>query len=118
MRQRILDAIYKRLEENPQDEHIKRQTLLISKAKICTIHSFCLDIIRNNFYEISISPNFRIGETSEIEILKQEALEDLFEKKYNEKEENFLRLIQTYTTYRGDEQLKELILKIHRYIRK
>lgn len=118
MKQRILDAIYKKLEENPEDEHIKRQTILISKAKICTIHSFCLDVIRNNFYEISISPNFRIGETVEIEILKQEVLEDLFEKKYNQKEEGFLKLIQTYTSYRDDEQLKELILKIHRYIRK
>lgn len=118
MKQRILDAIYKKLEENPEDEHIKKQTILISKAKICTIHSFCLDVIRNNFYEISISPNFRIGETVEIEILKQEVLEDLFEKKYNQKEEGFLKLIQTYTSYRDDEQLKELILKIHRYIRK
>lgn len=78
MRQRILDAIYEKLEENPDNEHLQKQIILISKANICTIHSFCLDVIKNNFYEIDISPNFRIGEQTEIELLKQEVLEELF----------------------------------------
>ncbi len=49
MRQRILDAIYEKLEENPDNEHLQKQIILISKANICTIHSFCLDVIKNNF---------------------------------------------------------------------
>ncbi|MCI9015688.1 MAG: helicase-exonuclease AddAB subunit AddA [Clostridia bacterium] len=116
MRQRILDAIYEKLEENPDNEHLQKQIILISKANICTIHSFCLDVIKNNFYEIDISPNFRIGEQTEIELLKQEVLEELFEENYFEKNEEFLQLIDTYTTYREDEPLKEIILKIYRYI--
>lgn len=116
MRQRILDAIYQKLEENPENEQCRRQTVLIAKSNICTIHSFCLDVIRNNFYEISISPNFRIGEQTEIELLKQEVLEEVFEQKYEEQEENFLTLIHTYTGYRGDEPLKEMILKIDKQI--
>lgn len=77
---------------------------------------FCLDVIKNNFYEISISPNFRIGDQTEIELLKQEVLEDMFEEKYIEENKEFLDLINTYTNYRGDEPLKEIILKIHRFI--
>ncbi len=116
MRARIMDAIYKYLEENPEDEHMQKQTILMGKSNICTIHSFCLDVIKNNFYEISISPNFRIGDQTEIELLKQEVLEDMFEEKYIEEDQEFLNLINTYTNYRSDEQLKDLILKIHRFI--
>lgn len=116
MRERILEAIYKKIEENPTDMHLQRQITLLNKASICTIHSFCLDVIRNYFYEIDTSANFRIGETAEIELLKQDVLEDIFEEKYAKQEESFLDLIDTYTTYREDDSLKDLILKIEQYI--
>ena len=116
MRERILDAIYKKIEEDPTNTHLQRQITLLNKSSICTIHSFCLDVIRNYFYEIDTSANFRLGEEAEIELLKQEVLEDIFEEKYVKKEKGFLDLIDTYTTYRDDEPLKELILKIEKYI--
>ena len=116
MRERILDAIYKKIEEDPTNTHLQRQITLLNKSSICTIHSFCLDVIRNYFYEIDTSANFRLGEEAEIELLKQEVLEDIFEGKYVKKEKGFLDLIDTYTTYRDDEPLKELILKIEKYI--
>ncbi len=116
MKERILDAIYKRLDENPEDEHLQRQIMLLSKSNICTIDSFCLDVVKNNFYEIDITPNFRIADQAEIELIKQEVIEDLFEKKYIEKNEDFLELINTYTGYRGDEPLKNLVLEIYKYI--
>ncbi len=116
MRERILDAIYKKIEENPEDIHMQRQITLLNKASICTIHSFCLDVIRNYFYEINIPANFQIGSSAEMELLKQETLEELLEEKYIKKDENFLKLIDTYASYRGDENLKDLILKIDNQI--
>ena len=117
MRSRIMEAIYKYLDENPEDEHMQKQVILMGKSNICTIHSFCLEVIKNNFYEIDVSPNFRIGDQTEIELLKQEVLEELFELKYENEHKEFLKLINTYTNYRGDEALKNLVLKIHRFIR-
>ena len=116
MRERILDAIYKKLEENPDSINLQRQITLLNKASICTIHSFCLDVIRNNFYEIDTSANFRIGDTAEIEMLKADVLEELFEQKYMENDEKFIKLIETYTDYRGDEKLQDIILSIYKYI--
>jgi len=116
MKQRVLDAIYKKIEEFPNDIHLQRQINLLNKASICTIHSFCLDVIRNNFYEIDTSANFRVGDSTEIELLKQEVLEDLFEQKYIENDSKFIELINSYTSYKGDEPLKELILNIYKYI--
>ena len=116
MRERILDAIYEKLEQNPEDSNLHRQITLLNKASICTIHSFCLDVIRNNFYEIDTSANFRIGDTAEIELLKNDVLADLFEKRYEDQDEGFLKLVETYTGYRGDEALAQLILNIYKYI--
>ena len=116
MRERVLNAIYKKIDENPDDERLQRQVTLLNKASICTIDSFCLDVVRNNFFEIDISQNFRIGDTTEIEILKQEVIEDLFEEKYETEDKDFEKLINTYTSYKDDTPLKELILKIYTYI--
>ena len=120
MRERILNAIYKIIDsEEKQEEiinHLQKQITLLNKASICTIDSFCLDVIRNNFFEVEISPNFKIADTAEIELQKQEVLEELFEEKYENKDSDFEKLIKTYTSYRDDKSLKDLILKIHTYI--
>lgn len=117
MRERVLEAIYQKLDETPENEHLQKQITLLNKASICTIDSFCLDVVRNYFYELkNISPNFRIADTTEIELLKQEVLEDMFEEKYENQDEDFADLINTYTSYRDDTPLKDLILKIYTYI--
>ena len=116
MRERILDAIYKKIEESPDDANLQKQIILLNKASICTIDSFCLDVIKNNFYEIDVSANTRIADGTEILLLKQEVLDDIFEEKYIENDKDFLDLIDTYTKYNRDEDLKDLILNIYTYI--
>ena len=117
MRERVLDAIYKKLDENPENEKLQRQITLLNMASICTIDSFCLDIVRNNFYELdNVSPNFRIADTPEIELLKQEILDEIFENNYLSEDKDFTQLINTYTSYRDDTPLKDLILSIYSYI--
>ena len=50
MRERVLSAIYKKIDEDPLNDRLQKQVILLGKASICTIHSFCLDVIRNNFF--------------------------------------------------------------------
>lgn len=117
MRERVLEAIDKKLEEEPENQMLQRQVSLLNNASICTIDSFCLEVVKNYFYELdNVSPNFRIGDNTEIELLKQEVLEELFEKKYEEENEDFTKLLNVYTTYRDDTPLKDLILKIDNYM--
>lgn len=116
MRERVLEAIYKKIDEEPENENLQRQVVLLGKSSICTIHSFCLDVIKNNFFEIDLSANFRIAAEEEIELLKQEVLEDVFENLYEDEDEQFAKLVNTYTGYRGDEALKEIIFKIYRFM--
>ena len=117
MRERVLNAIYKKLDDDFENQNLQRQVTLLNKASICTIDSFCLEVVRNNFYELeNISPNFRIADTTEIELLKQETIEEIFETKYEEQNKDFEKLINTYTSYRDDTPLKDLVLKIYTYI--
>ena len=116
MRERVLEAIYKKIDEEPENKELQKQVILLGKADICTIHSFCLEVIKNNFFEIDLSANFRIGTEEEIELLKQEVIEDVFEELYESEDENFAKLVNTYTGYRGDEALKDIVLKIYRFM--
>ena len=117
MRERVLNAIYEKLDKDPENVNLQRQITLLNMASICTIDSFCLEVVRNNFYQLeNVSPNFRIADTAEIELLKQEVLDELFETKYLNEDEDFVKLINTYTSYKDDESLKELVLNIHNYI--
>ena len=116
MRERILEAIYKKIEEDPTNMDLQRQIVLLNKCNISTIHSFCLDVIRNNFYEIDTSANFRVADTAEIELLKQEIIDDVFEDKYVNEDKIFDKLLNTYANYRGDDNLRQLVLNIYRFI--
>ncbi len=116
MRQRLMDAIYKKIDENPNDDNLQRQLMLINKANISTIHSFCLNVIRNNFFEIGISNNFRVADSTEIEIMKQEVIEDIFDNEYESQNEDFTKLLEKYASYNDDAKLKELILRIYEFI--
>lgn len=115
MRERILEAIYKKIEEEPENKNLQKQIVLLNDANISTIHSFCLEVIKNYFYEIGISPNFRIGDNAEIKLLKQETLEEVFEELYEEENKDFIKLVDTYCGYRNDNQLRDLVLKIYNY---
>lgn len=116
MRGRILDAIYKEIEKDSSNEHLQKQITLLSKSSICTIDAFCLDIVKNNFFEIGISPNLKIAESTEIEILKQEIIEDIFEEKYENGDKEFLEIVDEYTSYRGDDVLRDIVLEIYSHI--
>ena len=45
MRERVGDAIGKALDKNPENTHLQNQLILLNKASITTIHSFCLEVI-------------------------------------------------------------------------
>ena len=69
MRERIFAAINRELLNRPESEHLQRQAALIHNAKITTIHSFCLEVIRNYFSEIGLDPSVRIADDGEIKLI-------------------------------------------------
>ena len=56
LKARISRALENAAAENPD---LRRQLYRLDSAKICTIHSFCLDILRPNFDRMGLPAKFR-----------------------------------------------------------
>lgn len=116
MRERIALALDKAIEKNPDSHRLQRQLLLLPKAGITTIHSFCMDVLKNNYHRLDIAPDFRIADATESLLLKIEAVDELFEEEYEKGDEGFYKLLDSYSGNRGDDKLKEMVMEIYDFI--
>lgn len=116
MRERIGEALEKELEKKPDSYKLQRQMLLLNKASITTIHSFCMDVVKNNCHMLDLDPDFRIADETESLLLRLEAMEELFEEKYEEEDMDFIYLLDRYGGNRDDEKLKSMVLNIYDFI--
>lgn len=115
MRERITKALSDRVEAEPDNEHIKKQLMLIHNAKIMTIHSFCLYLIKNHFNDIGLDPDFRTADEGEIRLLKQEVLSELLEEQFALGRQEFTDCVE-YFAYDGREKrLEELIEQLYTF---
>ena len=117
MKERIRGAIEKALEERPEDEHLQKQATLVHNAKVTTIHSFCLSVIRDYFHTIDLDPGFRIGEDGELKLMKQDVVDEVLEAWYQEARPDFVNLVESLATGRDDRRIGEIILKLYEYSR-
>ncbi|XCP86290.1 helicase-exonuclease AddAB subunit AddA [Roseburia hominis] len=115
MRDRIGAAIEQALEKEPENVHLKKQSALIHTAKITTIHSFCLSVMKEYFHTIDLDPGFRVGEEGELKLLRQDVMREMLEARYASGDENFLRFVETFATGREDTKLEEMIGRLYEY---
>uniref|UniRef100_UPI000C24473C UvrD-helicase domain-containing protein n=1 Tax=Bacillus xiapuensis TaxID=2014075 RepID=UPI000C24473C len=114
MRQRIGSALEKAVEQQPVSKHLRRQLSLLNRASISTLHSFCLEVIRKYYYLIDIDPSFRIADEAEAALLRDEAIEELFEEEYGKEEnEEFYRLVDTFSNDRSDAELQTIVGRLY-----
>lgn len=117
MKQRIRMELDKRIESDPSDQNLIRQQTLVNNAKITTIDSFCLDIVRNYFTETDIDPGFRTADEGEIRLIENDVMSEMLEEYYTSGDEDFIKLVDGYASGRDDSRLVDIILKIYRYAR-
>lgn len=113
MRERILKAIDSELEKNPDNEHLQKQQTYIHNASITTIHSFCLNLIKEHFDEIDLEPSVRVAEETEIELLKSDIVKEVLEEYYLAGDEDFLSFVRQFETKRSDEYIEKMILDLY-----
>lgn len=120
MRERIAAGITARLETDPGNEHIQKQSALLHNAQITTIDSFSLFLIRNHFNEIGLDPDFRVADEGEIKLLQQEGLAQLLEDAYAgqfvpEAPEQFHACVEYFCPGGRESVLEQHILNLSRY---
>lgn len=114
MREKIGAAILKRLSEDPTDRHLRRQYMLLPFAKICTIDSFCNDLVRENFHALGISPDYSLLYNETAVIMKNDVCEAMLERAYEEDlDGRFSELSDMMSSGSSDEDFAKLIIKMY-----
>ena len=119
LRAKISKALTDAAEKNPEDKHLERQLYMLPSARIRTIDSFCNEILRSNSDRAGISPNYRIADTAECELLATLIVEGLIEAVYNGElpeiasPEEFEELADCLTDSKRTEELAGVFRYIH-----
>ena len=123
MKERISDALEEKLEELEdrndylQAEALKKQISLIYDADIMTIDAFCIQAIRENFQLLDIDPSFGIADNTQLALLAEEAMEEIFDEGYENSEEDFLLLCDVFSDGRDDSTAADIIEEVYNFTR-
>ncbi|MCD7735744.1 MAG: UvrD-helicase domain-containing protein, partial [Lachnospiraceae bacterium] len=119
MRGRIRDALEEQAEREPDNVHLQRQLVLVHNAKITTIHSFFLHVLRNHFQTIGIDPSFRIADEGEVLLLEQDAVRETVNEAYESQDTEFAaefaEFLEQFAIGKGDAEVEEEILQIYHF---
>ncbi|MDO4544744.1 MAG: helicase-exonuclease AddAB subunit AddA [Bacillota bacterium] len=118
MKERLEKAIREEL-KNPEADKafLKRQINLMGKANISTFHTFSLEIMRRYFYLTDLEPGFKIGDEIQVSLLKNEAVDQLFEERFEDDYESFTAFLKKYSSDRSEKKIKDNILSIYKELR-
>ncbi len=116
MRSRINAELSRLISENPKDSRLSRQLLLMERAHIGTIHSFCAEVIRENTSLLGLMPDPSVADEDEAADLSFSALEDTIESFYSEGSETFAQLSENLGGGRSDAGLSEAVLTLYGFI--
>ena len=113
MKERISSAIESALYEDPDNEHLQRQSTLLHTAQITTIDGFCAYIIRNYFHLIGLDPGYRTADEGELKLLREDVTGKLLEDYYSEKQEKYKKFVECFASGKDDEALGGMIQKLY-----
>lgn len=117
LRERLYKALSEYVKSNPKNSRARRQLSLVGLAKISTIHSFCLDIIKSNFQALSLPSVLRMGEETEINVLLRSTFDEIISEKYEKADTLFLKAVEVLSSAKNDEKFVEALLALYKKLR-
>lgn len=115
MHTRIEKRICEEIQKHPDDEFLKKQKYLLVNADICTIDSFCIKLVRENFEKCGISPDFKVGDGSAQQEIANRIMTDLMSEHLANIQEDFERLLELTNCDYDENNLIEQINRIYLY---
>lgn len=113
MREKISAALYQRLTRSPRDLRLRRQLALLPSARIQTVHSFCLDLVRENFALCGVPADFAVADQARVDELRAQAMEEVLETLYAAAAPEFTALCRALAEEKGDRLLSDTINEIY-----
>ena len=115
MRERIQAAIEKKLESEPENEHLQQQAVLVQFAQITTIDSFCLHIMREHFDRLDLDPAFRVGDEGEMLLMRADVMDGLLEDYYRDGGKRYEEFVDAYATGKADDGIAEYVMQVYNF---
>lgn len=116
MKGRIAKSLSALLAEQPNNTNIQKQISLLPNAKICTIDSFCINLVRENFFKLDIAQDFKILDSSRELLIEQNAVDEVVNSLYEEDKEDFKRLVELLSSAKNDRDFSNAVKRINTYI--
>ena len=120
IRQRLEDELEKR-RSNPAESdvlrHLREQLALFETAHIGTLHGFCLQLVRQHFYQLELDPQLTVLPEEEAQLLANETIEAVLQRHYGGRTPNaeaVQQLIEVQARGR-DQTIRSLVLRLHHY---
>ena len=117
MKNRLAKKLAECLQSDPQNPNLLRQQLLLPRANISTIDSFCGELVRQNFHKLDLPSQFSPGTDEQLSLLKQEALTETIEEFYAANDEGFCELAANVNTGDNDKFLGDVIEEMESFLR-
>ena len=88
------------------DAFLANQLLLVKKAQITTIDSFCIDTLRKQFVAADLAPDFKIADPTENEVIRAEVTDNVLTEMYDDPEyaESFFALLESYANSKANDR--------------
>lgn len=115
MKERIFKSLQDKIKENPESTFLRKQLILLGQAQISTIHSFCTNLIRENFHLLNVRSDFEIADDIKIATIKKMAIEEVMEQYYIDGNETFHNLVDALGGKKNDDDLIGIILDVYKY---
>ena len=117
MRSRIEKRLGEECQNHPEDPNLLLQKNLLNNAKICTIDSFCIDLVRENFDKLGVSPDFKIAEENDLKAINEDVLYGIINRYFEEKNSLFLHLLDIVGSEYDERNFAELIYAVYNFSR-
>ena len=117
MRGRIEKRLDEEIQKNKENTAILKQRHLLNSAKICTIDSFCIDLVRENFEIAGVSPDFKISDGNSLRYIDEAVINEIIAEYLENKDDTFLNLLDLIGAEFDEKNFVDFILKIYNYSR-
>lgn len=117
MRARIEKRLFEECRLKPNDALLLRQSRLISSAKICTIDSFCIDLVRANFEKCGVQPDFTVSDGSDLSAIDSAVMKSIILRELENNTPQFQALLELNGCEYDEKKLTENIIKVFLYSR-
>lgn len=116
MKERIAARLDEYIASSPNDSWYARQRFLLERAKIGTMDSFCIGLVREYFYLVDLEPDFRLCDNAREKDMKKAALSAAVGERLASGDEEFLKLCTVFGTENAADTLIRVVGEVYDYL--